>query len=153
MNSIFKKSKLDEMQEIKLLKIEHYGFWAMYGGLLVTVVIQAAQGAELQQYAGELVVLLVVLVGVLIASLWAGIWDRRSKPTAGGSALAALVAAILAGAMNYRYLPGALMVAGFTWVLTFSLLQACAAIYKKRNSSLNDQMDQDIQDTEENNDA
>lgn len=73
MNSIFKNSKLDEMQEIKLLKIEHYGFWAMFGGLLAAAAIQSALGADIQQYAGELIVLGIVSVGTLAASLWVGI--------------------------------------------------------------------------------
>ena len=53
MNSIFKRSKLDEMQEIKQLKIEHYGYWVLYGGLVVSIVVQAAQDAPLAQYLPE----------------------------------------------------------------------------------------------------
>lgn len=149
MNSIFKNSKLDEMQEIKLLKIEHYGFWAMFGGLLAAAAIQSAMGAEMPQFAGELIVLGIVSVGSLAASLWVGIWDRHSGPAAGTSALAALAAAIIAGAMNGSYLPGALMVAGCTWVLTFSVLQICAAIYKNRNRSMDKRMDEDTEEKED----
>lgn len=149
MNSIFKNSKLDEMQEIKLLKIEHYGFWAMFGGLLAAAAIQNALGADIQQYAGELIVLGIVSVGTLAASLWVGIWDRHSGPTAGSSALAALAAAIIAGAMNSSYLPGALMVAGFTWVLTFFVLQLCATIYRNRNRSMDKKMDEDTKEKED----
>lgn len=53
MNSIFKKSKLDEMQEIKMLKIEHYSFWALYGGLAAALVIQVARGRPSRSSPGR----------------------------------------------------------------------------------------------------
>ena len=66
-------------------------------------------------------------------------WTARrmsARPTAGTNALAALVAAGIAGGMNFHYLPGAAMTAATTWALTFALLQAATAIYKKRRSTL-----------------
>lgn len=66
MNSIFKRSKLDEMQEIKQLKIEHYGYWVLYGGLVVSIVVQAAQDAPLAQYLPE-GILLVGTSAVMLA--------------------------------------------------------------------------------------
>ena len=136
MNSIFKHSKLDEMQEIKQLKIEHYAFWALFVGLTAAVFVQAGQQAPFAQYAWELILLGAVSVGSLIANLWCGLWDRTARPTAGTNALAALVAAGIAGGMNFHYLPGAALTAATTWALTFALLQAATAIYKKRRSTL-----------------
>ena len=39
-----KKSNLDEMQEQKLLKIEHNGFWFAFFGLFAAIMIQLALG-------------------------------------------------------------------------------------------------------------
>lgn len=136
MNSIFKHSKLDEMQEIKQLKIEHYAFWALFIGLTAAVFVQVGQQAPFAQYAWELALLGAVSVGSLIANLWCGLWDRTARPTTGTNALAALVAAGIAGGMNWYYLPGAAMTAATTWALTFALLQAATAIYNKRRRTL-----------------
>lgn len=51
MNTIFKSSKLDEMQEIQMLKIEHYGLWLAFWGLLVITIVQASMKVPFQQYA------------------------------------------------------------------------------------------------------
>ena len=51
--------------------------------------------------------------------------------------------------MNSSYLPGALMVAGFTWVLTFCVLQLCATIYRNRNRSMDKKMDEDTKEKED----
>ena len=95
MNSIFKHSKLDEMQEIKQLKIEHYAFWALFIGLTAAVFVQVGQQAPFAQYAWELALLGAVSVGSLIANLWCGLWDRTARPTTGTNALAALVSQLL----------------------------------------------------------
>ena len=138
MNSIFKRSKLDEMQEIKQLKIEHYGYWVLYGGLVVSIVVQAAQNVPLAQYLPEGILLVGTSAVMLAAILWSGLWDRTFQPSAGTNAMTALIAAAIAGAMNYDYLPGAVITAAFTWVLAFAALQAASAVYKKRRKTLDD---------------
>ena len=149
MNSIFKKSKLDEMQEIKMLKIEHYSFWALYGGLAAALVIQVAQGAPGAQFAGEGIVLLLVSAGSMIASLWSGLWDRKFQPSAGTNALVALAGAVIAGAVNFHYLPGAVMTAGCTWLLTFGILQACSALYRQRRRNLDSQTEEETEEKDD----
>ena len=52
--------------------------------------------------------------------------------------MTALIAAAIAGTMNYDYLPGAVITAAFTWVLAFAALQAASAVYKKRRKTLDD---------------
>ena len=138
MNSIFKRSKLDEMQEIKQLKIEHYGYWVLYGGLVVSIVVQAAQDAPLAQYLPEGILLVGTSAVMLAANLWSGLWDRTFQPSAGTNAMTALIAAAIAGAMNYDYLPGAVITAAFTWALAFAALQVASAVYKKRRKTLDD---------------
>lgn len=41
---MMKKHNLDEMQELKLLKIEHRACWLAYWGLLVTIILQMLLG-------------------------------------------------------------------------------------------------------------
>ena len=137
------------MQEIKMLKIEHYSFWALYGGLAAALVIQVAQGTPVAQFAGEGIVLLLVSAGSMIASLWSGLWDRKFQPSAGTNALVALAGAVVAGAVNFHYLPGAVMTAGCTWLLTFGILQACSALYRRRRRNLDSQTEEETEEKDD----
>lgn len=43
------KSNLDELQELKLLKIEHNGCWLAFWGLLAVILTQIAIGNDSKQ--------------------------------------------------------------------------------------------------------
>jgi len=76
------KNKLDEMQEQKLLKIEHNGVWLAFWGLLLMIIIQtiAGRGNALQYMAGEFIIFMALSIYLLAACLKNGIWDRRLAP-------------------------------------------------------------------------
>ena len=51
------KSNLDELQELKLLKIEHNGCWLAFWGLLAVILTQIAIGNDSKQdLSGEWIV-------------------------------------------------------------------------------------------------
>ena len=76
-----KKNNLDEMQEQKLLKIEHYGFWLAFWGLAAVIIMQVIMTKDVSnistKLAGETLVFLLISIYTLVACLVNGIWDRR----------------------------------------------------------------------------
>ena len=59
----FRKNNLDEMQEQKMLKIEHNGFWLLYWGLFAALLIQAVlYRGDLHAMTGELILLMAASV-------------------------------------------------------------------------------------------
>lgn len=76
-----KKNNLDEMQEQKLLKIEHTGFWLGFWGLAIIIYIQLAMGNSGFAYiGGETVILLLMALYTSVVCIRNGIWDRKLKP-------------------------------------------------------------------------
>lgn len=152
MNTIFKSSKLDEMQEIQMLKIEHYGLWLAFWGLLVITVVQAAMRVPFQQYAVEGFLLCILAAFELVASLKYGLWDRTGKPSLGLNLLAAFAAAAITGVSTFagqRYWPGSLLSGVFSFLLTFGVLQFLATLYRKRRAKLDLVEEEPASDDEE----
>lgn len=48
-----KRSQLDEMQEQKLCKLESRGFWLLWWGLLVIIIVQSLGGRSVADLTGE----------------------------------------------------------------------------------------------------
>lgn len=75
------KNNLDEMQEQKLLHIEHNVCWLCFWGLLASIYIQIAMGnSDIRSIGGESLILLISGGYILFACLKNGIWDRNLKP-------------------------------------------------------------------------
>jgi glucan phosphoethanolaminetransferase (alkaline phosphatase superfamily) len=142
-----KKNNLDEMQEQKLLKIEHYGFWFVYWGLLAAILLQVTLSTDSNNkfhiIAGEWLVFMLASLYIIIACLINGIWDRRLKPNVKTNIIISLLASVLSGILffvssYYKYgkLAGAVATGVFTFaqifILSFGALTLCVVIYKKR---------------------
>ncbi len=150
-----KKSNLDEMQEQKLLKIEHTCCWLAYWGLIAAIVIQTlCNHGQIAYLAGELGVLAVVSIYMSIACLKHGIWDRSLKPNWKTNLVISLVAGMVMGLIwffvsYYRYhkLIGSLatfaFMFGLTTLLCFGCLSVYASIYKKRRRKLDAEADRE----------
>ncbi|SHJ82214.1 DUF6773 family protein [Hespellia stercorisuis] len=143
------KSQLDEMQEQKLLKIEHNGCWLAFWGLLAVLAVQTFTGGEdmVKNTAGELIVFLCLCLYMLIACLRNGIWDRKFKPTMktnlvfsvlGGMGMAIFY--FIKSYVNYHKLAGSIATGIFmfisTFICCFVLFMATTAIYNKRKDKL-----------------
>ena len=152
------KSNLDEMQEKKLLKIEHNTLMIAAVGLLAAIFIQQAIWTENSLIAiGECIVLLVSALYMLIACIRNGIWDRSAKkPNLKKCVLVSLIASLAFAAfwgivsyIRYHAWQGSLAAFVVMFVMMFVLLMAVCTVsvlaYKRRTRKLERMADQDEQ--------
>lgn len=145
------KNQLDEMQEQKLLKIEHNMAWLAFWGLLAAIVAQVVLlgFGDFKAIAGECIVVIVISVYLVIDCVHNGIWDRKLKADPKTNFLASLIGALIFGAVtafrvyhNSGDLDSAvytfLLSAAFVLVLCYGLLTLIAGIYKKRLKKMED---------------
>lgn len=150
------KSNLDEMQEQKLLKIEHNGCYLAFWGLLVAIMVQSVIGGEnvLRNLAGEWIMFMALSIYLVIACLKNGIWDRRLKANTKTNFLISLCAGIVIGAIfyfvsliNYGDQVGAIATAIVMlivlFVMVFVVLCINTAIYKKRTAKIEKKLDEE----------
>ena len=142
-----KNNKLDEMQEQKLLAIEHNGCWLAFWGLLLALLIQAATGADFRALAGEWILFMALAAYLAIACMHAGIWDRRLEMNLKTNLVVSLAAAAAAGlflglfvyARSHKpqgSLAAGLIIAASTFVICLVCLQLAARATKKRQAAL-----------------
>ena len=141
-----KKSNLDEMQEQEMLKIEHYGCWMAYWGLLAAMVIQMVMRVPGAQMLGEWIIFVIMSLYICIACMRKGIWDRRLKANWKTNLVISLLAAVavavlvilsnpyLSEPLDYVLTAG--LTGGFTFVLCFISLSLSMKLYKKRREKL-----------------
>lgn len=154
-----RKNSLDEMQEQKLLRIEHNGVWFAFWGLVVAIVIQGLNGEanEFRNIIGELVVFLGLDLYLLTACMKNGIWDRKLQANTKTNISVSLVAGMVIGLLHfissylkYHKLLGSIatgiIMLGITAVLSFIALTVCTSIYKKRVKKLEEGNDSDSDD-------
>ncbi len=152
MNNGNMKSNLDEMQEAKLLRIEHNGCWLAFWGLLAAIIVQLfVFGPENSRYlAGEWVVFMALAVYLSEACLRNGIWDRRLKADRRTNLIVSLVASVAAGLIfgaialvRYHSLGGAAASFAICFVAVFAgcflMLSITAREYKKKLARLEDE--------------
>lgn len=75
--------KVDERQEMDLLKVEHYSFWLMYYLLLIEIVIQGIILDEGDKIIGEWIVFMIVSVFALAGWIRKGVWSYQAKKVPG----------------------------------------------------------------------
>lgn len=148
---IKRKNNLDEMQEQKLLKIEHVGVWFAFWGLLAAILIQVILGMGeedlIQNIAGEWLIFMCLAVYLIASCLKNGIWDRRLKPNLKTNVSVSLISGTACGVIffvtsyyKYAKLAGAAATGIFiffeTFILTLGALTVSVIIYKKRVKKL-----------------
>lgn len=145
------ESNLDEMQEQKMLKIEHNGYWLGFWGLLAAILIQSAlYPGDQRAMIGEFVVFFLMSFYMLFACIRNGIWDRKLKPNWQTNLKVSLLAGILFGAyqgvrvyLRLHLLLGAVVTsvisAVMLFVLCFGGLQIASALTKRRKQHLEDE--------------
>lgn len=149
------RNNLDEMQEQKLLHIEHNGVWLTFWGLLAAILIQmAVYGAEIKAILGEWIVFMCLALYLGIDCLRNGIWDRKLRPEPKMNLGISFIAGLLCGAVfffisykNYGHLIGSICTGVFMLLFTFVLciiaLSVSTSIYKKRLHELENKADED----------
>lgn len=146
------EKKVDERQEMDLLKVEHYGFWFMYWMLFVALIVQGLfmkDGGKLA--IGELIVFMSTSVFVTIGWMRKGVWNYQSRKVPGVKSylkysliimfVVGLPFGILTGIKWHQdYLPGFLSCVGFYMVFMFGLsfiaYWVVGSLTKKREKTL-----------------
>ncbi len=149
MSKCGKKNYPDEMQDQKMLKLEEYGFWIVFWGLAVIILVQLVTGGTIRQIAGELAALFIGSVFITFTYLKNGLWTRNSTPTRKGNALTSIIPAVLLGVIhiikivknqeiktNDILITVAVIVAAYA--ACFAVLELFRAVYQKRRSRLDD---------------
>lgn len=143
------KNNLDEMQEAKLLQIEHNGCWLAFWGLLAAMIVELfVFGVENMCYfIGEWIVFMVLCVYMGEACLRNGIWDRRLKADRKTNLTVSLIAGAAAGLIfaaislvRYHSVPGAIAIFALLFVFVglccFVALSLTAREYRKKLAQL-----------------
>lgn len=143
------KNNLDEMQEQKLMKLEHNTCWLGYWLLIAAILVQLIMTGSLETAKGELAVLLILCLYLVTDCLRLGIWDRHMKANWKTNLLVSPIPGVIVGLVSvitsirnfgyYGFATSALIFAlpfFFTTVLTFALLTLSSAIYRKRREKL-----------------
>ncbi len=149
------KSMLDEMQEQKLLQIEHRCCWLGFFALFIAIYGQQAMGhGSMREVAGEAAVLILMSIYLLVACIRNGIWDRKLRPDLKTNLLLSLGTGAVVGLFwfvvsytRYHQLVGSIatffsMMICVT-LLVLAALSATSAIYKRRKRKLDQQADRD----------
>lgn len=123
-------NNLDEMQEKKLLEIEHKGCWIAFWGLLVAILVQMLIFDEgvIRSVAGEWIVLFCLSLYMSISSMKSGIWDRRLKPNIKYNAVISLAAGLVCALVfsissytKYHVLMGSIATGVIMFIIIFAI--------------------------------
>ena len=152
------KSHLDEMQEKKLLKIEHNTLTLATVGLIASIFIQQAiWSADSRLITGECIVLLVSSLYMLYACIKNGVWDRKGKePDMKKNTWISLAVSLAFGIfwavisyVRYGAWMGSLAVFVVTFFMMFVLLMVVFSVssvmYKQKSRKLELLADEDEQ--------
>lgn len=151
-----RRNKLDEMQEQKLLTIEHNGCWLAFWGLFAALVVQALYyGPEAwKNYIGEWIVFMCLALYMVVACLKNGIWDRKYSPTPATNLIFSIGVGIFCGMFQFassyrRYgaLAGSAAAGVFQGLLAFAVCMAGFAfvtfLYHKKVDKLENENEED----------
>ena len=142
-------SNLDEMQEQRLLKIEHNGCWFAFWALLVAMIVQtiAYDDSMMRSVAGEWIVFMCLAVYLSFGCLKNGIWDRKFKANGKTNVILSLVSSLVCASIfsvssyiKYDSLMGSVAtgVIMFTsvFLLTLIALTVTMKMYQKKITKL-----------------
>ena len=142
------KNRLDEMQEQKLLQIEHAGCWLAFYGLLAAILVQIfLYGRDFERIAGEWAVFFCLALYIVISCLKNGIWDRRMAPVPSANLKGSLLAGGICGVIffvlkyhEYHMLWGAaasgVFIAGLAFAICFIGLSVLSCFHRERTKRL-----------------
>ena len=141
-----KKNQLDEMQEQTMLGIEARGFWLLWAGLFLAILVQIILGTPNSQWVGEFVVFMAGCIYTMIECIRNGLWDRHISANTPTNVLislfAGVVVSVVIGLANGFWL-WAIISGIITAVLCFVLLQVCMHTAEKRRKELDNPKDEE----------
>ena len=161
----WRKNKLDEQQEQKLLKIESRGLYLAYFGLMAVMIVELLISRGERLPVGEWIVFMLVSVYLIVACIRAGIWDRRLDMSRRTSVLIALAATLLTGAvtglaafLKYGAMPASPPVSALLWfgssvLICFLMIYLCQRLgvflVKRRQEKLNAEPEDSLDEEDE----
>ena len=141
-----KKNLFDEMQEQTMRRIEARGFWLLWAGLLLAILVQIVLRTPSSQWVGEFVVFMAGCCYILIECLHNGLWDRHicanTTTNVAGSLIACVAVTVVIG-LAYGDCLTALIPGVIAGVLCFVLLQVCMHVAEKRRKELDNPKDEE----------
>lgn len=146
------KKKIDEREELELLRIEHVCFWLLFWGLFISIIVQAFMNAPFTQYAPEWILFMLSSLGMGISLLRKGLWDHYTTPSLKTyfitSLITTFVVGILFGVTKYisyevfredifgMLLPTVLIYSGCIFVLVFVVIFTVGQLTLRRRKRL-----------------
>jgi hypothetical protein len=102
---MFKGNKIDEREKMEMYKIEHYAFWLLYWGILISILVQMIFfDANFKSIAGEWIVFVLCSLSVSIAYAKGGHYDYFTKPGIKSSLIYSLIATLIYDVLMGSYL-------------------------------------------------
>ena len=141
-----KKNQLDEMQEQTMCRIEGKGFWLLWVGLFLAILVQMVLRTPSSQWVGEFVVFMAGCIYTMVECLRNGFWDRHLSANTPTNVLISLFAGVVVAVvigLAYGYWLIALIPGVITGVLSFVLLQVCMHVSEKRRKELDNPKDEE----------
>lgn len=156
-----RKNRLDELQEQKMLHIEHNGYWIGYVGLAVVMLAQIiyyGPGCS-DKIVGEFIIFLFLSANTLIGCIRHGVWDRQFAPTWRVNVCASLIAGVIGGIFNFfvtffRYhtwqgcAAAGVVMGGNIFVCTLGCMSLALAAYKYRERKREQELEREEDDDE-----
>lgn len=154
-----RNNRLDEMQEQKMLQIEHNGFWIGYIGLAIAILAQVLYYGPgcFGQIGGELLVFMCLSVYIMAGCIKYGVWDRKFAPSWKVNVCASLIAGVIGGVFSffvtfikYHTLQGC-AATGFVmgiciFICTLLCMSLSLAAYKQRERKLESECEDDVEE-------
>lgn len=141
-----KKNQFDEMQEQTMRRIESKGFWLLWAGLLLAILVQIVLRTPSNQWVGEFVVFMAGCIYTMTECLRNGLWDRHICANASTNVLLSLLGGVVVTIITgvaIAHWPWAVVSGVLTGVLCFVLLQVCMHVAEKRRKELDNPKDEE----------
>lgn len=162
LKKIFAK-KVDERQEMDILRVEHYSFYLMYFLLAIEMIIQGIILNEGDKIFGEWIVFMVVSAFALIGWIRKGVWSYQSRKVPGIKSYIwySLIAGVVGGILGYcgglrwgagnasALMANVIVMAGGTYVLAFITFLFAGSIARKREKKLELEAAEEEEDEDE----
>lgn len=148
------ESLLDEMQEQKLLTIEHNMAWLAFWGLLASMVVQlfVFGPSRMETMLGEWILFMALAGYLTVSCVKNGIWDRKLPPNQTTNLRASLIGAgtVFVAAIFFVWrntgdwgtaLIAAAVLGLITFLLCFGAMALTMKLYRNRVARMEDQSD------------
>ena len=155
--------KVDERQEMDLLRVEHNSFYLMYFLLLIEMIIQGIILDGGDKIFGEWIVFMIVSAFALVGWMRKGVWNyqHRKVPRIKSHLLGSLAAGVVGGILGFcgglkrspGNIPAIMMLvvctAAGTFAATFAISLIGGAIARKREKKLEMEAIEDDEEDDE----